>query len=185
MVRMLSLLLILSATTASAEVYKWVDDNGVVQYGDRPPAGGAETVDLPPSSVYQPRPLPSVVEPEEGAPAAQADTAGYKRLAIRQPGDDATVRDNTGAVELEIDLEPELQQGHRIAVLLDGRTIFDQLEITRVSLSNVDRGTHRLRVKVLDADGAEQAASEPVTFHMHRATALRPSPRVRPRTPPN
>ena len=180
MLRKLSLVALLLAATASAEVYKWVDESGVVQYGDRPPASGAETVDLPPSSVYEPRPLQSLKRPGEQAPAGPA-AVSYREIVIRQPGDNATVRDNTGAVDLEVELDPALQPGHRIAVILDGRTIFDQLEATRVSLSNVDRGTHEIQVKVLDADGAEQAASDPVTFHMHRATVRSPGPALRPR----
>lgn len=40
----ISILLALALSTqASAEIYRWVDDNGVTHYGDRPSAG-AETV---------------------------------------------------------------------------------------------------------------------------------------------
>lgn len=35
----LAAVLSLTATCASAQLYKWVDDNGVVNYGDSPPAG--------------------------------------------------------------------------------------------------------------------------------------------------
>jgi hypothetical protein len=30
---------LLAASAASAQQYKWVDQNGKVQYGDRPPTG--------------------------------------------------------------------------------------------------------------------------------------------------
>ena len=181
MLRKLPIVLLLFAAAAVGEVFKWVDENGIVQYGDRPPTEGAEKVALPPSSVYTPRPLPAVARPDEGQPSGVAAVA-YKRVVIRRPSDDATVRDNTGAVELAVELDPTLQPGHRMSVIIDGRTIYDQLEVDRVVLNDVDRGTHRLQVKVLDADGAEQAASQPVTFHMHRATVLTPSPAVRPRS---
>ena len=39
-----ALLLALTAGTASAEVYKWVDENGKTHYGDRPGGQNAEQV---------------------------------------------------------------------------------------------------------------------------------------------
>lgn len=178
MFRSFLFVLILCMTAANAEVYKWVDEGGVVQYGDQPPTEGAEKVELPPSSVYKPRPLPSAVTPEKEQ-AAEMAAVPYTRVVIRRPTEDETVRDNTGAVALAVDLEPPLQTGHRMAVIVDGRMVFDKLEVNQVTLTDVDRGTHKLQVKVLNADGAEQAVSQPVTFHMHRATVLTPS--VRPR----
>lgn len=173
--RFLMLVLLLAATAVNAGVYKWVDENGVVQYGDRPPEG-AERVDLPPSSTYEPRELPAVEKDESGQAEDEAVIVPYSQVAITQPQDDETVRDNSGNVPLSVELEPPLQQGHRMAVVIDGRTIFDQLTGTQVTLTDVNRGTHSLQVKVLDADGVELAASSAVTFHMHRATVLRPPP---------
>ena len=39
---------------AAAQVHRWVDERGVVQYGDRPPAAGATTLRVPagPQSAY-------------------------------------------------------------------------------------------------------------------------------------
>lgn len=45
-------LLVLACTPAAAQVYRWTDEEGVVHYGDRPPAqGGGEAVDLRPSEL--------------------------------------------------------------------------------------------------------------------------------------
>lgn len=45
------LLLTLASAFASADVYKWLDANGDVHYGDRPPATGADSrsITLPPA----------------------------------------------------------------------------------------------------------------------------------------
>jgi hypothetical protein len=45
------LMLILASSFATAEVYKWVDDQGAVHYGDRPPATATDsrTMTLPPA----------------------------------------------------------------------------------------------------------------------------------------
>jgi hypothetical protein len=175
--------LVLATLTVSttAQVYRWVDDSGQVHFGDRPPADGAEQVRLPPSSTYAPRQLPSTLgEEKQDEPGEAAETVAYTTVKIVRPADDGTIRDNTGRVELEVTLEPPLQEGHRLAVLVDGRSVFDQLTTTSVALTNVDRGTHNIQVKVLDADGSQLISSKPVTFHLHRASVLTP-PRPAPR----
>jgi len=48
---------LMAIALSAAEVYKWVDDNGVVHYGDRRPDQAAETVDI------------KVAPPADSAPA--------------------------------------------------------------------------------------------------------------------
>jgi hypothetical protein len=45
----LLLLSLLVSVSATAGIYRWVDENGQVQYGDRPPPGGetSDEVDIP------------------------------------------------------------------------------------------------------------------------------------------
>ena len=42
------LVLTLASAFATAEVYKWVDADGNVHYGDRPPAAGVDSRSIPP-----------------------------------------------------------------------------------------------------------------------------------------
>jgi len=48
--------LLLLPGLASAEVYRWVDDNGKVHFTDRPPPGRGEAVDIRPSPDADPAP---------------------------------------------------------------------------------------------------------------------------------
>lgn len=43
------LLFMMVSVSATADIYRWVDENGQVQYGDRPPPGGetSDEVDIP------------------------------------------------------------------------------------------------------------------------------------------
>ena len=50
------LLLLLLAPVASAQVYKWVDDNGRVHYSETPPAGTKPSEVKPPAAQPQQRP---------------------------------------------------------------------------------------------------------------------------------
>jgi hypothetical protein len=58
-----ALLLALAAATASAQVFKWVDENGRVHYGEKPPPGATANAVKPPAEVpnapAQPRNLQS------------------------------------------------------------------------------------------------------------------------------
>ena len=63
---------------ASAVVYKWVDAQGKVQYGDRPPDGvHAEVVEG--LGTHSARPAPAAPAPAAGSPQAAAVKAGEKQ----------------------------------------------------------------------------------------------------------
>ena len=48
-------LLLLNSLSAQADIYRWVDDQGRVQFSDRPPVQhNAETVELKPLNQYEP-----------------------------------------------------------------------------------------------------------------------------------
>lgn len=167
------ILMLLWVSTGLAEVYKWVDENGVVQYSDRPLEDDAQKVKLPSASFYKPPEYQPAVPDSE----AKDEEPLYRRAVLVEPQPDATIRDNTGAVPVSVSLAPPLRPGHTLAVLVDGRTVFDRTTMTQLELGNVDRGTHQILVKVFDAAGQEVIATPAVTFHLHRAIAPKPQPR--------
>ena len=59
------LALALASAFASAEVFKWVDANGDVHYGDRPPAAGVDSRSMPP-------------------PPAPAEDADHEQRSLKQ-----------------------------------------------------------------------------------------------------
>ena len=171
------------AACPSAAVYQWVDEQGNVVYTDNP-GGGAEPVELPPlSTVPAPSFSPSLPSSED-----RAEELDYSKLSILSPTQDATLRDNTGAVDVNVVLEPDLNGavGHRFQYYLDGQAQGKTTESAWVSFTNVDRGTHNLEVAVVDSSGRELIRSDSVRFHLHRHSINfssgpgRPSPIPRP-----
>ncbi len=80
----LSLAIVLTlwlALPASAQMYKWVDENGKVQYSDKPPPGNLKTEKL-----RKPATAPSVPAPgaAKGGPAKDAAKAAPKTLAEQE-----------------------------------------------------------------------------------------------------
>ena len=104
---------------------------------------------------------------------AAGETVAYTSLVITQPAAEETIHDNTGTLAVELALSPALQieQGHRIKLLLDG-TAMPVTGTTSLTLTEIDRGAHTLQASVEDQSGAVLIVSEPVSFYMWRASAL-------------
>lgn len=102
----------------------------------------------------------------------------YQRFAITQPKDGVTVFSNPGHVDVRVAIEPaaELAAGERLVLLLDGQEVA-QVRGQEIVLDNVNRGTHELRARIVDSDGATIAEAPPVTFHMWQASRNFPSRR--------
>lgn len=159
-------------TLVLAAVYKHVGPDGQIVYSDQPQPGAEEIkIDVVPTPPA-PSAAQTAADPDPDIDS-QTDFAGYTRLTVTRPENDATVRENSGIVAVEIALEPALQveAGHKIAVSLDGTTLPDISSTSTFQVSNVDRGTHSLLVSVLDANGAALISSASVTFHMKRESS--------------
>lgn len=181
---MLLLVLLLCIPSAYAEVYKWVDEKGVVHYTDKPPSEQAKPADLPPLQTYRggdvPKLKPSAVEakPKPKAPTGALD------LVILQPAAEETLRDNEGNVAVTVGVAPGMQPGHRVVYYLDGVPQALPTEALSYVVTNVERGTHTVSASVIDGTGQEIAATAPVTFHMQATSALAPrGPQPAPRAP--
>lgn len=78
---LLLLLLLLGAAARAGDIYRWTDAQGRTQYGDQPPASGAEKIVEPPP--------PSALSPDEvnarlEAIRAQRQTAAEERALAKE-----------------------------------------------------------------------------------------------------
>lgn len=180
MPRYLLLTLLLLATATQAAVYKWVDEQGVVHYGDLPPSQlPAETMQLPEVSTPRGReaaPAPPVAEEAAAEPPAEEEPpfTGYTRIAISEPADGATLRANDQRVMVVVDVEPPLRTEHRVALFLDDRPVGPAVPGTQVELQGVFRGRHTLRAKIVAADGAVLGETDAISFNLRQASVLLP-----------
>lgn len=168
-------LLILSLSpslTPAAEVWRWVNPQGNVEYSDTP-RPGAERIELSEPTIVPPL-SPTVATPAPPAPDTGqrgAVAIPYREIAIADPGNDDTLRDNGGNLIVSVRLDPPLQTdfGHRVQLLLDG-TPYETAGISNFPLTGIDRGTHTLQAVVLDRSDQPLMSSEVVSFHLHRTT---------------
>ncbi len=182
-VLLLSVIFIAAATAPAAEVYRWVDDQGVVHYSDRPSEGADRlTIDAPQTiraPVPQRRPNRSSQDENAGETAEI-----YETLEIVSPGQEEILWNIGGQLSVAIQLQPRLQRGHRLDLYLDGEQVASP-RTTRAILSDVFRGTHTLTAEVKDASDQVLIKSRPRTFSVQQTSIQNPNnPNVAPVTPP-
>lgn len=171
--------LLLFGVAASAQVYKWVDADGIVHYSDQP-APGAERVDLPsrPSTAapaaQRPRPAAATqsaaTSNRNTAPAAAPFT--YQSLSFSAPVAEETLWNIGGVLDVSISLQPGLRSGDRLKLYFDGEA--REIRSTSFQLQEVWRGEHNLQAEVVDADGKLMIRSEPMRFYVQQTSIARP-----------
>ncbi len=174
-------LLLCLAQTASAAIYTYIDANGERVYTDKPPQHQrVETVNIAPTNQLQAVPLKTTIKPP---PAYQDATASpalqYQVLRILSPEPNATIRANDRQLIVMINSEPALLDGHRYRLLLNGEPAAEASRSPVFALSEIDRGTHKLAVEIINEQGAVLERTPAQPFHL-RQTTLSDKRRVRP-----
>lgn len=171
------LLALLLSTSVSAQVYTYIDSNGNRAYTDQP-RPGAKPLSIPTTPAIS---VPKASPPPAKAAARRQPTrvAHYELLRILSPAPEGTVSHAGGEVVVTLTSEPALMPGDLFELLLDDKPAGAAGTSPVIPLANVDRGEHRLAVRIIDIQGrvVEQTASQ--SFFMQRMS-LSQKRRVRP-----
>ena len=163
-------LLFFLAIPVSAEVYRNVDAYGNVTYSDEP-SEGAEAVEVKPvTTITLPKPE-AVQETEKLREEVQREGAAYESLSFAYPDNNQAFYSGSGDVQFEVRSTPGLQPGHKYEVTLDGQPV-GQSTSGSITVNNVFRGTHEARVQIVDENGVQVKTGSPITFTVHRPSAL-------------
>ncbi len=163
------------AVTASAEIFKSVDEFGNVVFSDLPPTRTSEKVTVTPMNSYE---APAVTAPATPPASASAtlDSTYYGLFQIADPAPDSAIRDNAGNVTISVALSPALRGDHRLLLVLDGQATEVEAENNQFVLGNLDRGSHTAAARIVDRSGATVAQTPETTFHMLRVSVAAPPP---------
>lgn len=166
----------LAAATVLAQAYKWTDEDGVVHYSDRPRAG-AERVELAESVRRPPQASPapaarSGAAAGSGEDAEQAAPFRYESLTIGAPLAEETLWNIEGVLNVQLNLQPSLQPGHRIRVYFDGEP--RMVNSTSFRIDEVYRGVHNIQAEVIDQSGKLMIRSMPNRFYVQQNTIVTP-----------
>jgi len=129
------------------EVFVEIDADGVPSYSDQN-TPGSSPVDVRPVTPYSdpnPQQRPDRSEPEKSP--ATASTINYD-ARITEPLNNSAIRNNAGALNLTITIEPALAPGHNAQLLMDGKVIRPISSSGVIGLNNLDRGTHAFSIRI-------------------------------------
>jgi hypothetical protein len=156
-------LLFAAAPAITAPIYVTKDEAGNPVFSDQK-SETSEEVKLKQPTTYDPGEF--IQEYEKitfSVPGEEPVEFKYKTLTVAAPDDEAAVRDNAGNLELLFVIEPGMQTGHSIALVMDGEKHSNVAGTGSVLLENVDRGTHEFYLQVIRTADNSKLQTGPVT----------------------
>ena len=169
---------LLAASVALATTYVRVEKDGTKTYSDRPLPGG-HPVEIQPAQTYPAQPVAPTGS--SSLPAEQRDliaAANFKYQCALNPPNEETFQ-NPESVSVSVALSPALRAGDEIRFALDGIQVPLELGSTGTTISNPDRGSHTLTVRVTDASGKSLCDASSI-FHVQRTNLNSPTRRPTP-----
>lgn len=169
----LAVIALLATGALFAQAYKWVDEDGVVHYSDRPHEGAVE-MELPSDGVRTPGinslPVRTVFSVRDGED--QVEPFRYDSLAITAPAAEETLWNIEGVLDVNLRMSPVLQSGHVLSVYLDGRKI--TVATANFRIEDVYRGAHNLQAEIVDKTGRLLIRSENTRFYVQQTSIANP-----------
>ena len=170
-----ALLALLVTSSALAQAYRWVDEDGVVHYSDRPQEG-AERIVLPKANTTTVRPYAGSQPANSSAndSSAAAATAGqqpeqpfrYESLEVSTPAAEETLWNIEGTLDVSLAVQPALQPGHQVRVYFDGE--MRNVSGTSFTIDEVWRGVHNIQAEIVDDTGQLMIRSQTNRFYVQQ-----------------
>jgi Domain of unknown function (DUF4124) len=167
-----ALCLLAAAAAMAQQAYRWVDEDGIVHYSDRPEEG-AEQIYLPKPNVTGTRRVHQSTA-SNAAASSQQPAAGpfrYESINITSPSAEETLWNIEGVLNISVSLTPALQPGHQVRAYFDGQP--RMVGGTNFQIQDVYRGVHNIQVEVLDETGTLMIRSQPNRFYVQQNTVVR------------
>ena len=171
-----SLTLWFVSLTASAQIYKSVDENGVVAFSDVPPvasSGKTITVVKPNVTNSMPGLSPTITNPE----VATIDKSAARTVSIASPLNNATIPMGAGIFDVTAELGAPLADDELLALYLDDEMVGGPQRSGVWTLTYVIRGPHTLQVRRLSRAGETISESERIPVFVLRPSVLRATSR--------
>lgn len=149
-----------------AEIYKTIDAQGNVSFSDKA-TKNSEAVELKPIITYSPQPSTRRTQFKR---KKKNIIDAYQVLNLISPSDQQTIRSQLGEVTIAFNSVPALrmEERHYYQILVNGVVFIKSLTQTRFMLRGIERGEHRIQVRVLDYEGKVLVQSMERTFHLKR-----------------
>jgi hypothetical protein len=185
----------LFSASATAQIYKHVDDKGNVTYTDEAPLDGSAPMVLPELSVIQidSQPEPSTDSAAAAAEPATDDTAAreptprelrrmYRDFRITRPVQEETFWGTQNMVVVSWGSSTPLRDNMRVNLFVDGQQ--EPNPGSEMVALTLDRGEHQVYAELLDSRGRRVVATPAVTFFVKQYSANFKQPATAPNNGP-
>ncbi|WP_068546973.1 DUF4124 domain-containing protein [Thalassotalea crassostreae] len=166
----LTALIILSMTlptlAASSKIYVWRNANGDLVYSDSPKPGKEDIAEE--IEITEKNTIISNVDTSILTPTPRVVAEDYQ-VAISQPEDHATIRDNSGSIYISGRVAPVFKRGFKVRLVFNGEVHGEPQTRSVFILRDVDRGEHKIKLELLNNQGKVIASSKQRTVYLHRA----------------
>lgn len=171
----LTLVLLGMAFGVSATTYRWVDDQGVVHFSDKPHEGAIE-IELGKAQGFSIAPRVDTGQ----SSAAETGDFQYDSVEIVSPYEEEVLFNIETRMSMQVAIVPALRPNHFLRLQIDGKDVTDKPVRSRsFQIDGVFRGTHTARLTVVDGEGNTVQQSSARTFHVRQNVA---QPRTQPRS---
>jgi hypothetical protein len=170
---LLLLLILVACPLLAKDFYKVITPDGEVIYSDTY-IPGAERIRVIGSKTTSAEGADSE---GEAAVGTFAEGSIYTNFEIMQPENEQTIRSDEGNINVGLLLTPGLAAGHSIQVFIDGTRIAGEMRSTQFSLNGLTRGSHSLKINVVDDQGSTLAEAPGVVFHLRKSAIDTPEER--------
>jgi len=163
---------LMAVSIASADIYKSVDENGNVSFGETK-VDGAEKVEISEPNISDSQ---TAFQQSKGKPTEtaqnQSETVTYESLKIVSPEHDKITEGRTGAVQVTFLSTPGLAATDKLVITVNGEDVAKGASTT-LTLEELTRGAHSVTGRILDANNEVKIKSNVVTFHVQRPSVLK------------
>ncbi len=162
-------------SASDTKIYHWVDEDGKIHFSDTA-VPGTEQLSISEQSISSDKKEKkqstnsTVDELSLDEPLAQEQENITYQATITSPEDDKALRSNDGSIDIHVITEPEKENTQKFQLYLDGKALGEPQISSTMRALNIDRGTHQVRVHLLDENGKVLAKTQVVTVHLQRAT---------------
>jgi hypothetical protein len=164
----------LSGAATAADIWKWVDANGVTHYSDQPVQGAtkievrAGNISQSSSGAVSSSASPSTPSDEDAGPA-------YTDFEIYRPEVNESIINTGGEVGVEIRVNPSIKPLHQLSLYLDGQLVsgFPRNTLS-YALTEVPRGVHSVTAVITDQYGKKLQETPAVGFNVRQESIANP-----------
>jgi len=161
--------LFLSVSVAAETVYKTTNPDGSVEFTDKNSKDSEEVKIRKPSTFSAPR-LPAFQSTKK------PKSINYE-VVIIEPVNEATIIGNN-KIKVSVSVSPALPTSYKFRYQLGQQTLDSDSD--SVSLDNVIRGKHTIRVSVINSKNEVVSTGASITFYMKRHFKKTPPPSISP-----